>query len=194
MIDYNKLDAWIDTHFDEEVRFLQELVRVPTDTPPGDNAPHAERTAQLLAAFGFAAETFPVPEAEVRAQGMASITNLVVRRRYGAGRTIALNAHGDVVPPGEGWTHDPYGGEIADGKIYGRATAVSKGDFASFTFAVRALESLQAKLKGAVELHFTYDEEWGGEMGPGWLLRNQLTKPDLIIAAGFSYEVVTAHN
>ena len=48
MTDYDKLDAWIDAHFDEEVRFLQELVRVPTDTPPGNNAPHAERTAELL--------------------------------------------------------------------------------------------------------------------------------------------------
>ncbi|QJW83635.1 ArgE/DapE family deacylase [Ramlibacter terrae] len=191
---YERLDAWIDAHFDEEVRFLQELVRVPTDTPPGNNAPHAERTAELLAGFGFDAEKHPVPEAEVKAYGLESITNLVVRRKYGAGRTIALNAHGDVVPPGEGWTHDPYGGEIADGRIYGRATAVSKGDFASFTFAVRALESLRAALKGGVELHFTYDEEFGGEMGPGWLLKNGVTKPDLMIAAGFSYEVVTAHN
>ncbi len=211
MTEYDKLDAWVDAHFDEEVRFLQELVRVPTDTPPGDNAPHAERTAELLAAFGFEAEKHPVALADVRAYGLESITNLIVRRRYGpGGRTIALNAHGDVVPPGEGWTHDPYGGEIEGGKIYGRATAVSKGDFASFTFAVRALESLQLEggsgktalkggngktaLKGAVELHFTYDEEFGGEMGPGWLLRNKLTQPDLMIAAGFSYEVVTAHN
>jgi succinyl-diaminopimelate desuccinylase len=204
MNDYQKLDAWIDAHFDEEVRFLQELVRVPTDTPPGNNAPHAERTAELLNAFGFEAEKHRVPESEVRAAGLQSITNLIVRRQYGAGRKnadgsgqgpiIALNAHGDVVPPGEGWTHDPYGGEIVDGKIYGRATAVSKGDFASFTFAVRALESLQAELKGSVELHFTYDEEWGGELGPGWLLKKGLTKPDLMIAAGFSYEVVTAHN
>lgn len=191
---YEKLDAWIDAHFDEEVRFLQELVRVPTDTPPGNNAPHAERTAELLQAFGLEAEQHPVPEAEVKAYGLQSITNLIVRRRYGDGRTIALNAHGDVVPPGEGWTRDPYGGEIVDGRIYGRATAVSKSDFASFTFAVRALESLQAKLKGGVELHFTYDEEFGGEMGPGWLLKKGLTKPDLMIAAGFSYEVVTAHN
>jgi succinyl-diaminopimelate desuccinylase len=194
MNDYEKLDAWIDAHFDEEVRFLQELVRVPTDTPPGNNAPHAERTAQLLQAFGFEAEQHPVPQDEVRAYGLESITNLIVRRRYGEGPTVALNAHGDVVPPGEGWTHDPYGGEIVDGKMYGRATAVSKGDFANFTFAVRALESLQAPLHGGVELHFTYDEEFGGEMGPGWLLRHGLTKPDLMIAAGFSYEVVTAHN
>ena len=191
---YRQLDAWIDAHFDEEVRFLQALVQVPTDTPPGNNAPHAERTAELLAGFGFEAEKHPVPAQDVADYGLGSITNLIVRRRYGEGRTIALNAHGDVVPPGEGWTHDPYGGEVADGKLYGRASAVSKSDFATYTFATRALESLKAPLRGTVELHFTYDEEFGGELGPGWLLRNKLTKPDLLIAAGFSYQVVSAHN
>jgi succinyl-diaminopimelate desuccinylase len=190
---YQQLDAWIDAHLDE-VRFLQELIRVPTDTPPGNNAPHAERTAELLKAFGFDAEKHAVPHAEVEAHGLQSITNLIVRRRYGDGLTVALNAHGDVVPPGEGWTTDPYGGEIMDGSMYGRASAVSKSDFASFTFAVRALESLRAPLNGCVELHFTYDEEFGGELGPGWLLKHGLTKPDLLIAAGFSHEVVTAHN
>jgi succinyl-diaminopimelate desuccinylase len=188
------LDAWIDSHFDEEVRFVQELVRVPTDTPPGNNAPHAERTAGLLKACGFEAERHAVPEAAVRAAGLETITNLVVRRRYGSGPTIGMNAHGDVVPPGEGWTHDPYGGEVVDGKLYGRAAAVSKCDFATFTFATRALEALQVPLKGAVELYFTYDEEFGGELGPGWLLGKGLIKPDLLIAAGFSYQVVTGHN
>ena len=191
---YEQLDAWIDAHFDEEVSFLQALVRVPTDTPPGNNAPHAERTAELLKGYGFDAEKHPVPEADVKAYGLTTLTNLIVRRKYGAGRTVALNAHGDVVPPGEGWTHDPYGAEIEGGKLYGRASAVSKSDFATYTFATRALESLGAKLAGSVELHFTYDEEFGGELGPGWLLRNKLTQPDLLLAAGFSYEVVTAHN
>lgn len=191
----DQIDAWVDAHFDEEVRFLQELVRVPTDTPPANNAPHAERTAELLAEMGLQAEKHAVPDAEVKAVGMESITNLIVRRRYGdGGKTIALNAHGDVVPPGDGWTHEPYGGEVVDGKIYGRATAVSKSDIASFTFAIRALESLDAQLVGGVELHVTYDEEFGGVVGPGWLLDNGLTKPDLMIAAGFSYEVVVAHN
>lgn len=195
MTDHDRLDAWIDAHFDEEVRFLQELVRVPTDTPPGNNAPHAERTAELLAGFGLDAERHAVPEQAVRDYGLESITNLIVRRRYGdGGRTVALNAHGDVVPPGEGWTHDPYGGEIEDGRLYARAAAVSKSDFASFTFALRALEAVAKPSKGAVELHFTYDEEFGGLLGPGWLLSQGLTKPDLMIAAGFSYEVVTAHN
>ena len=192
---YTALDAWIDQHFDEQVAFLQQLVRVPTDTPPGDNAPHAEKTAELLQAFGFDAEKHAVPAAEVQACGMQSITNLIVRRRYGdGGRTIALNAHGDVVPPGEGWTHDPYGGEIVDGQMFGRATAVSKSDFATFSFAVRALEAVAKPTRGAVELHFTYDEEFGGELGPGWLLAQGLTQPDLMVAAGFSHEVVVAHN
>ena len=189
-----QLDAWVDAHFDEEVRFLQALVQVPTDTPPGNNAPHAERTAELLAAMGFMAEKHPIPEAQVKAYGMQSITNLIVRRPYGKGKTIALNAHGDVVPPGEGWTKPPYGAEIEDGKMYGRATAVSKSDFATFTFATRALEAVVKPTQGSVELHFTYDEEFGGEMGPGWLLAKGLTHPDLMIAAGFSYQVITAHN
>jgi succinyl-diaminopimelate desuccinylase len=192
---YETLDAWIDAHFDEEVRFLQALVQVPTDTPPGNNAPHAERTAELLQVFGYEAERHAVPEAEVKAYGMQSITNLIVRRRYGdGGRVVGLNAHGDVVPPGEGWTHGPYSGEVVDGKLYGRASAVSKSDFASFTFATRALEALGLPLRGGVELIFSYDEEFGGDLGPGWLLAKGLTKPDLLLAAGFSYQVVTAHN
>jgi acetylornithine deacetylase/succinyl-diaminopimelate desuccinylase-like protein len=205
---YDALDAWVDAHFDEEIAFLAELVKVPTDTPPGDNAPHAERTAQLLQAFGFDAEKHPVPADEVSAYGLKSITNLIVRRRYGAagqgdhvgdgsegGVCVALNAHGDVVPPGGGWTVPPYGAVVRDGKLYGRAAAVSKSDFATYAFAVRALEAAAGDdLQGSVELHFTYDEEFGGEKGPGWLLARGLTRPDYAIAAGFSYAIVTAHN
>jgi acetylornithine deacetylase/succinyl-diaminopimelate desuccinylase-like protein len=195
---YAALDAWVDAHFDEEIRFLQQLVHVPTDTPPGNNAPHALHTAQLLKDFGFDAELHAVPTQDVQAVGLESITNLIVRRKYGAGHTVGLNAHGDVVPPGEGWTHDPYGGDIENGKLYGRAAAVSKCDFATYTFATRAIESLAASaqlaLKGSVELYFTYDEEFGGELGPGLLLQKELIKPDLLIAAGFSYQVVTGHN
>lgn len=186
---------WIDAHFDEQVAFLQSVVRIPTDTPPGNNAPHAEAVADMVAGFGWEAERHAVPAQEVHDYGMQSITNLIVRRPYGdGGPTIALNAHGDVVPPGEGWVHPPYGAEIEDGYLYGRAAAVSKSDFATYIFAVRALEALGAQLKGGVELHFTYDEEFGGLLGPGWLLAQELTRPDLVIAAGFSYQVVTAHN
>jgi acetylornithine deacetylase/succinyl-diaminopimelate desuccinylase-like protein len=186
--------ALVDASFEEEVAFLRELVRVPTDTPPGANASHAERTAELLEAMGFTVERFPVAEEAVRAAGLVSITNLVVRRRFGAGPVIALNAHGDVVPPGEGWTRPPYAGLVEGGRMYGRGVAVSKSDFATYTFALRALEKLGRPLTGTIELHFTYDEEFGGLLGPGYLLRTGASKPDLAIGAGFSYAVVTAHN
>jgi succinyl-diaminopimelate desuccinylase len=190
-----QLTDWIDAHFDEEVAFLQGVVRIPTDTPPGNNAPHADAVANMVEDFGWTAEKHAVPRQQVVDYGMESITNLIIRRPYAAGGpTIALNAHGDVVPPGEGWSKPPYGAVIEDGYLYGRAAAVSKCDFATYIFAVRALEALGVSLKGGVELHFTYDEEFGGLLGPGWLLEQKLTKPDFVIAAGFSYNIVTAHN
>jgi succinyl-diaminopimelate desuccinylase len=190
-----QLIDWIDAHFDEQVAFLQQVIQVPTDTPPGNNAPHADTVAALLEDYGWHAEKHAVPQQAVRDYGMESITNLIVRRPYRqGGPTIALNAHGDVVPPGDGWTFPPYGGVINDGAIYGRAAAVSKSDFATFVFAARALEALGLPLKGNLELHFTYDEEFGGLLGPGWLLEQKLTRPDFVIAAGFSYQIITAHN
>jgi acetylornithine deacetylase/succinyl-diaminopimelate desuccinylase-like protein len=78
--------------------------------------------------------------------------------------------------------------------MYGRGVAVSKSDIATYAFALAALRDSGLKLAGTVELHITYDEESGGEIGPAWLLAEGLTKPDLAIAAGFSYAVVNAHN
>src|ERR1700748_3141133 len=157
-----KITRLVDANFPEQVAFLRELVRVPTDTPPGNNAPHAERTAILLEAMGYQVERFPVPARKVRAAGLTSLTNLIVRRRFGPGPTVALNAHGDVVPPGDGWSKPPYEGVVEKGRMYGRGVAVSKSDFAPYAFALRALQALGRPLAGTVELHFTYDEEFGG--------------------------------
>lgn len=188
------LAAWIDSQRDAQAAFLAELVKVPSDNPPGDCAAHAVRAAELVEGLGFEVERHPVPEELVRANGMVSATNLIVRHRFGDGPTVAMNAHGDVVPPGEGWTHDPYGGEIVDGAMYGRGVAVSKSDFATYGFALKALIETGQSLGGTVELHLTYDEEAGGDIGPKWLLDEGLTKPDFAFSAGFSYGIVTAHN
>ena len=188
------LDEAVNARFDEEVRFLAELVKVPSDNPPGDCAPHAVRAAELLEAMGFTVERHPVPADLVRANGMISATNLVIRHRFGDGPTVALNAHGDVVPPGEGWSSDPYGAEIRDGVMYGRGVAVSKSDFATYACALRALMASNVPLKGTVELHLTYDEEAGGEIGPKWLLDRGISKPDYAVSASFAYSVVTGHN
>ena len=180
---------------DAQTRFLAELVKTPSDNPPGDCAPHADRAARLLEGVGFVVERHPVPDALVKKNGMVSCTNLVIRHRFGAaGHTIACNAHGDVVPPGSGWSVDPYGAAIRDGRMYGRGVAVSKSDFATYAWALLALINSGAKLRGAIELHLTYDEEVGGEIGPKWILEQGLSKPDFAICAGFSYGVTTAHN
>ena len=185
----------IDAHRQEEIDFLGELVKVASDNPPGDCAPHAERAAALLEGLGFAVERHPVPQEAVKANGMISATNLMVRKRFGAGgKVVALNAHGDVVPPGEGWSVDPFGAVIKDGVMYGRGVAVSKSDFATYAFALKALEESGLVHKGAIELHLTYDEEVGGAIGPGLIVEQGLSKPDYVISAGFSYNVVVAHN
>lgn len=183
---------------DSQARFLAELVRTPSDNPPGDCAPIADKAAVLLEKLGFQVERHPVPAGEVVAAGMVSLTNLVVRERFGEGPVIALNAHGDVVPPGLGWSSDPYGAEIRDGRMYGRGVAVSKSDFATYAYALLALKEAHVEsrlpLAGTVELHLTFDEETGGELGPRWLLERGISRPDYAISAGFTYGITTAHN
>ena len=190
----DRLCPAIDASHDDQIVFLAALVRQPSDNPPGDCAGHGAVTAGLLEALGFTVERHAVPAEIAVAHGMISATNLIVRRRFGPGPVIALNAHGDVVPPGEGWSVDPYGAVIRDGRMYGRGVAVSKSDIATYAFALKALEPFAAEFAGTVELHITYDEETGGEIGPGWLLDRGLTRPDYAISAGFSYNVVVAHN
>ncbi|HVZ14462.1 MAG TPA: M20/M25/M40 family metallo-hydrolase [Bauldia sp.] len=185
----------IEGNWRREVDFLKALVRAPSDNPPGDCAPAAEVAAQELAALGFTVERHRVPAAVVEAAGMKSATNLIIRQMFGSGGpTVALNAHGDVVPPGNGWSVDPYGAVEESGALYGRGVAVSKSDFATYAFALLALLANPQGLNGTVELHFTYDEEAGGTIGPKWLLDQKLTRPTMAISAGFSYAITTAHN
>ncbi|MET0669288.1 MAG: ArgE/DapE family deacylase [Xanthobacteraceae bacterium] len=188
------MSDFIETNFHRQVELLKALVRVPSDNPPGDCAPHAQAAKALLEKLGFKVETHKVPDQIAQKHGMASVTNLVIRERFGPGPVIALNAHGDAVPPGQGWTHNPYGAVEQDGAIYGRGAAVSKSDFSTYAFAMLALKDDSAGLNGTVELHLTYDEETGGFVGPKWLLDEKITEPDYAISAGFSYAVVTAHN
>ncbi|HWJ71862.1 MAG TPA: M20/M25/M40 family metallo-hydrolase [Kaistia sp.] len=190
------IGAAVDASFEREVAFLKAMIRVPSDNPPGDCAAHAEAATAALEALGFTVEQHPVPEPFSRQHGLRSIVNLIVRRTFGSGSgpVIALAAHGDVVPPGDGWTTDPYGAEERHGAVYGRGAAVSKADFAAYAFALLALERSEAVLDGGVEIHFTYDEETGGFVGPKWLLEHGLSKADYAITSGFSHAVATAHS
>ena len=194
-----ELGRWIDAHHAEQVEFLRAIVRVPSDTPPGDNAPAAEKAAELLTALGFAVERHPVPADFLRAYGMKSVTNLIVRERFGSGgpvdraqcarRRRAARRRLDEAAVRRRDRERPHvrarrrGVEIRHRDVHVRARG-----------AARAWRKPARALNGAVELHFTYDEEFGGLAGPGFLLDRGLTKPDYAIAASFSYAVVTAHN
>ena len=98
-----------------------------------------------IEALGLQVERHVVPPAEVAAAGMRSCTNLIVRQHFGSataaapGTVLALNAHGDVVPPGSGWSVDPYAATVRDGVMLGRGVAVSKSDFASYVWVLLAL-------------------------------------------------------
>lgn len=189
----------IESNWSEEVAFLQALIAVPSENPPGDCAAAADTIAGLLRNIGFDVEEHPVPDAFLRQCGMKSVTNLIVRETFAdGGPVIALVAHGDVVPAGDGWSVDPFGGTIRGDAIYGRGAAVSKSDFATYAFALKALKEQaianSIALRGTVELHLTFDEETGGFVGPKYILEQAISKPDLAIAAGFSHAVTTAHN
>ncbi|AZN41563.1 ArgE/DapE family deacylase [Paenibacillus albus] len=188
---------WIDSQEDHLIQFLKELIRIPSDNPPGDCHKIAEYVHSSLQNFGFLESSLlEVDEESVVKSGMIRTANVLATTEFGAGAGphVALNAHGDVVAPGLGWTYGPYGGEIVDGKMYGRGAAVSKSDIAAYTFAVLALKQFDEHLSGKTTLVFNFDEETGGENGPKWLLERGYIKPDLVISAGFTYSIVNSHN
>ncbi|PAE32970.1 ArgE/DapE family deacylase [Bacillus sp. 7884-1] len=192
-----RLIQWIEDHEEDLVRFLKKLVQIPSDNPAGDCLPIATSLEKQLQELGFEnVSLLEVEEESVKANGMISLANVLATSVFGDGEgtNVVLNAHGDVVPPGLGWSVDPYGGEIHDGKMYGRGVAVSKSDIAAYTYAVLALNQVKEQLSGRVDLAFTFDEETGGEIGPKWLIDQGHIKPDQAIVAGFTYSAVNAHN
>lgn len=193
--DKAKIVQWIQDHEEDLVAFLKKLVQTPSDNPAGDCLPIAKVLEKQLSGLGFEnVALLEVDEESVNANGMISMANVLAPTVFGEGTNVVLNAHGDVVPPGLGWSVDPYGGEIVDGKMYGRGVAVSKSDIAAYTYAVLALKQVRAQLSGRVDLAFTFDEETGGEIGPKWLIDQGHIRPDQAIVAGFTYSAVNAHN
>ena len=190
-----KLAAWLDKHEPEMIDMLSKLVSTPSDNPAGDCLPISEVVAEQLRLRGFEPQLDLVDEEDARAVGMIRVQNVIASTVLGVGEgpTIALNSHGDVVPPGDGWTRSIWRG-YCGWQAIGRGAAVSKSDIALYTYAVMALrESGTAALASWLWL-LTFDEETGGEAGPQRLLRKKLIEPDYAIVAGFTYAAVTAHN
>jgi len=155
----------VDRAADEIVQFTADLVRIPTVNPPGEAydacarflGEYFERRAlgvEYIAAEGRAEHTTRHPR-----------VNVIGSRRGGPGPVVHLNGHIDVVPAGDGWTVNPFGGLVRDGKIFGRGACDMKAGIAAAVFAVEAIERAGLTLPGTVEISGTVDEESGGFAG-----------------------------
>ena len=151
---------------DEIVAFTADLIRVPTVNPPGDA--YRECAELIGRRLGEAGLDVQYVEADGRPEHTAAHPRVnVVGRGAGraAGKRVHLNGHFDVVPPGDGWSVDPFGGVVKDGRIYGRGASDMKSGIAAALFAVEAIRRAGIDLGGAVDISATVDEESGGFAG-----------------------------
>ena len=151
------------------VALARDLIRIPTVNPPGDAyGACADYIGRRLAARGFQVEYLRA-EGAVGDSARHPRVNVVARiegRR--AGPTIHFNGHMDVVDPGRGWTVDPFGALVRDGRIYGRGACDMKGGIAAAILAAEAIVA-EGDFAGAIEISGTVDEETGGYAGVAWL-------------------------
>jgi acetylornithine deacetylase/succinyl-diaminopimelate desuccinylase-like protein len=171
----------------ELVELLQGLIRIPSVNPPGDEILAARYLEQVLSAEGLTptvVEPFP---------GRGSIVCRVHGDGTG-GDPLLLLSHTDVVPADPaGWTHDPFGGDLADGYVWGRGDVDMKGMVAMEVQVMRRLARRAREagrnpatdpipgLRRDVIFCSSADEEDGGVHGAGWLVDNH---PDWLKAAG----------
>ncbi|CAN5374034.1 acetylornithine deacetylase/succinyl-diaminopimelate desuccinylase family protein [soil metagenome] len=183
----------VDDCTQEMIEALQALIRIPTVNPPGEHYIECvEHFDAWLKTLGYETEIVSVPEerlAELSPQGNGSPRpNLLARLSGpgGPGLRVHLNGHYDVVPAANDWTRDPWGGEIADGKIFGRGSSDMKGGLVAQIFAVEALRRAGIQWSGQVTHSIVADEETVGNMnaGTGFLVEQG------VIAAGNTDAVI----
>jgi len=173
--DADRVAATVEAATDEIVDFTAAMIRVPTVNPPGEWYPDCARLiGDRLQACGFAVDYHA---AEGRPEHTQDHPRLNVVGRS-AGRSahpnVHLNGHFDVVPAGAGWTLDPFGGVVRDGRIYGRGACDMKAGIAAAVYAVEAIRRAGIELRGTVEVSGTVDEESGGFAGAAWLAQQKL--------------------
>ncbi|MET0364602.1 MAG: succinyl-diaminopimelate desuccinylase [Sphingobium sp.] len=159
---------------EDVVALAQRLLACPSVTPAtGDVFAVLE---QMLVPRGFTVDRFVVGEAPD-----GPVENLLAWRTTGAGPHFAFAGHLDVVPPGPGWTSDPFAPEIRGDLLYGRGAVDMKGSIAAF---VAALDALPQDLPGTISLIITGDEEGPAVYGTLALMDRMQTRdlrPDLCL-------------
>jgi len=163
---------------DDLVALTQSLVRLPTINPPGEAyAPCAELIGERLRARGFTVEYLRA-EGAVGDSDRYPRANVVCRVEAGRpGETVHFNSHTDVVEAGQGWSFDPFGADVAEGRIYGRGACDMKGGLAASMVACEAVLEEGLLEQGALEISGTVDEESGGYGGVAWLAERGYFSP-----------------
>lgn len=160
----------IEDRHGEVADLTASLIRIPTVNPPGDAyEPCARLLGERLAARGFTVEYLRAEGADGDSDRYPRL-NVVARiEGDGPGPCVHFNSHIDVVAPGEGWTVDPFAGEVREDRVYGRGACDMKGGLAASVIAVEAILDQGISFPGAIEISGTVDEETGGYAGVAWL-------------------------
>ncbi len=176
-----RLDALIEARRDDLVALTRDLIRIPTLNPPGDKYREiCDFLAARLKKSGFETRI-------LRAEGAIGDSdayprwNLIARREgTRPGECVHFNSHTDVVAVGRGWSVDPFGGDLIDGRVYGRGACDMKGGLAASIIAAEAFLELCPDFAGAVEISGTADEESGGQGGVAWLAEQGYFSPERV--------------
>ncbi|MEO6237490.1 MAG: acetylornithine deacetylase/succinyl-diaminopimelate desuccinylase family protein [Vicinamibacterales bacterium] len=169
-VNIDQLLTRVDALTAEAVAFASDLVRMPTVNPPGEGYEDCARfIGDTLGAQGFAVEYHPATGRPEHTRTHPRINVVGTRQGRSARPLVHLNGHFDVVPAGAGWTVDPFGGEVRDGRIWGRGSCDMKAGIAAAVFAAEAIRRAGIELQGSVEISGTVDEESGGFAGVAWL-------------------------
>ena len=176
-----KLTHEIAARRDDLVTLTQDLIRIPTLNPPGENYREiCDFLDRRLLRAGFHTQL-------VRAQGAIGDSDTyprwnVIARHEGArnGDCVHFNSHIDVVEVGHGWTTDPFGGEVIDGRVYGRGACDMKGGLAASIIAAEAFIAVCPDYAGAIEISGTADEESGGFGGVAYLAGQGFFNPERV--------------
>lgn len=180
-IDTDRLMTRIVSMRDDLVQLTQDLIRIPTLNPPGEcYRDICDYLDTRLTRHGFDTQL-------VRAHGAPGDSdkyprwNIIAHKSgHHPGECVHFNSHTDVVEVGHGWTFDPFGGEISDGKIYGRGACDMKGGLAASIIAAEAFIAEFPDFHGSIEISGTADEESGGYGGVAYLAEQGFFAPERV--------------
>jgi acetylornithine deacetylase len=166
-----KLLAEVDARREQAIEFLRKIISIPSVT--GDEGPIQQFMADYLRQLGLEVDVWESDWEQLKQApgyipvnaGYENRPNIVgILKGTGGGRSLLLNGHTDVIPPGprEAWTDDPWSATLRDGRIYGRGASDMKGGVAAIVMAVECLLAVGLKSKGDILLNFVIDEELSG--------------------------------